>query len=109
VEALKHEPSLRGIYVECKASPEQVGWLTELRRVEALTLMGKDKGDLHLKSLSRAAHLTHLEFVDTSVTVAEVKRLQQILVGCDIRMMNAGTQIVGPPSLPAPVTRRVNQ
>lgn len=97
VEALKREPLLREINVECAATPEQVGLLLELKRVDALRLSGKNKGDPHVRILYQAEHLKRVEFYDTAATVAEVKKLQKALVDCEVRMTNfAGNVIVGP-------------
>lgn len=98
VEALKGESLLRDINVECAATPEQIAWLLELRQVEVLRLSGKNKGDSHLECLYEADHLRRLELYDTSATVAEVKKLQEALPNCEVRMTNfAGKVIFGPP------------
>ena len=105
IDALKRQPSLREINVECAASPKQIGWLVELRGVDAITLSGKNKGDPHLKSLYQATHLERIELYDTSATVAEVKKLQRVLVNCQVRMTDvAGTVVVG-----IPANTRTNQ
>jgi hypothetical protein len=98
VEALKGEPLLHDINVECAATSEQIAWLLELRQVEVLMLSGKNKNDSHLESLYEADHLKRLELYDTSATVAEVKKLQEALPNCEVRMTNfAGKVIFGPP------------
>ena len=97
VEALKREPMLREINVECPATPEQIGMLLELKCVDALRLSGKNKGDPHLQILYHAEHLKRIEFYDTTVTIVEVKKLQAALPDCEVRMTNfAGKLIVGP-------------
>lgn len=98
IEALKDEPLLRDINVECAATPEQIAWLLGLRQVEVLRLSGKNKGNQHLKSLYEADQLERLELYDTSATVAEAKKLQEALPNCEVRMTNfAGKVIFGPP------------
>lgn len=93
---MKHQSLLRELAVECPASPEQIGWLTQLRTLDLLMLCGKNKGDPHLRSLYQAKHLKRLELYDTAASIAEMKKLQQVLVGCEVRMTNAGKLIVGP-------------
>ncbi len=97
IEALKGEPLLREINVRCDATPEQIAMLLELKRVDALKLSGKKMGDPHLQILYHAEHLKRIEFYDTTVTIAEVKKLQAALPDCEVRMTNfAGKVIVGP-------------
>jgi len=97
IEALQ-QSSIRRVVVECSASPEQIGWLLSLRNVDEITLMGSSVRDEHLKGLYEANHLVRLELYDTKATVAEVKKLQQALVNCEVRMTDsAGNVLVGPP------------
>lgn len=94
VEALKHEPLLREIRVDCPANSEQIAWLLELRQVEVFRLSQIYEGAPQLRSFDEADHLKRLELCDPSATVADVKRLQEALPNCQVRVTGSAGKLI---------------